>query len=266
MKIIDNILKEASFEGDKKLNDTAKNIVAELVNRIKNNKKITRINGGVWTKIGELEFYIFNKNSNNSYQAARTGVRAEFTGNLKNPIVQSYQNILSKDNFHIDESYIYHEVIHYLNLKRGKDKDFMNRSGEKQVKGREEYAKATGKEKAEKHDQLYKDYYNSPAEFNTHFMQYVYNNIEHFVLNKANLGSYDDFKNTIINGEAKHFFNNLDDKNKKKFLKRLYIVYNNITKNEKINDNIGDNYKDATKKQRVSILQKIKNLFSKNAA
>jgi len=260
--LINKILSEASFEGDKALNDTAKNILNELVRRVEQGKKLTKIGGGVWTKIGELEFYIFDKRSSAAHLASSKGMRAAFNGNPKNPIINSYQNITEGDNRQVDKEYIYHEIIHYLDVKRGKDKNFMLKSGTKQAKSREEFATASGKDKAEKYEKMFSDYYNSPEEFNTHFMQYVYNNIENFVLNKASLGSFDDFKKNIIEGDAKHFFKTLDEKYKKKFLKRLFIVYNNVMKNEKAGQQNGKDYKEATKSQRKSLLQKIKNFFN----
>lgn len=244
------ILSEASYDTDKKQSDTAKNIIQEIKKRINVGNKITFNGEFVFTKIGDLEFYLFDRSTQTGQYYAARGRYAEFAPSDSDPKIYSFNNVFAykgkKLVYNLDEESIYHEIIHYLDSKRG-TKGFMTKAAEKQS------AKNGGMI----------EYFNSPAEFNAHFMEFVFPNIESFIQNKNNFSSFEEFKNQIINynKRTKVFFSALNDNMKKKSLKRLYTIYDNIKKNDKAGENKGIDASVATKKDRLSILQRIKKFF-----
>jgi len=115
-----------------------------------------------------------------------------------------------------------HEFIHYLDAKRGHDK-------QNTVK----LLKAKGE----------KAYYNTPAEFNAYFQEGA-QEVEDLFKGvarakpdhlKVMLASLDTFKHWVVtkSGSAffsRHWFDSLEGKWKKKFLKRLYTLYQAMVK------------------------------------
>lgn len=254
MEFIKKILIEASFEGDKKTSDTAKNILDELRSKI-NAGKGTRNNLLYFIKIGELSFYLYDYRSKISQKNLASHTYAGFSPKRDDPAIYSYRNKISnyKNNkIELDLEYVYHEIIHYLDFKRSKE---ANKDKSHVARGAEMQSNSKTREAA--------DYYNNPVEFNAHFMQYVFPNIQNLISGNNAPSNFNEFRNAIVNGSkgSKMFFYYLDEKYKKKADKRLYVVFDNLNKSN-IMDNTGDAAKDITKKEKGSFLRRIKNFFT----
>lgn len=252
-KFVQVIIKEASYDTDKKQSDTAKNIIEEIKIRIKTGKKITYTNDYVFTKLGDLEIYLYDQRSETGKYYNSQSIFAQFIPDKFDPKIYSFNNLFNKRNnklvYNLGDEYLYHEIIHYLDFKRG-SKDSMIKAASNQVKK----------------DSTAEDYYNSPAEFNAYFMQYVFPNITKYISEKDTLTNFNQFKDAIVNYNKKsqYFFSNLNDKMKKRAMKRLYVVYDNIKKNEDAARDRGESAENSTKKNKLSILNKLKHFFMNN--
>lgn len=112
-----------------------------------------------------------------------------------------------------DKKALMHEIIHHLDITRKYKGDI------------EKYRKDV--EKTVK-NQDYKKYYNDPLEFNAHFFEFIMPSIlDNIADGKIKTDTnYNEFVQTIkADGSFAQFYNNINDKFKKKFLKRLGALY-----------------------------------------
>lgn len=260
MKLIEKILIEASYEDDSKTIALAKkyiNKTKEYLNAFNGSENnVVEYNGKegyITVHVGNLNIILidsrYNVNLNGGYKSNLIAVyNTEF----------SFDDENKKLNYKINESSFLHELVHYFDDKRSKTKGIINKTGHKQ-------------EQTNYSDDP--DYVNNSFELNAHFLQKVFPIIESYILHTDYLPkTFDAFKDESIKYYPKlqDFYNALNAINQKKFVKRLYKIYDGLKKNANVfTDNVSDenlnNSEDYQEKQnkKINLLQKIKNFFIK---
>ena len=258
MQFISKILYEASYDRDAKTVNLAK----KYINKIKeyldafdgepNNVVDCFPNRGYITvKLGELVIYLMDARH----------YRGTSGGYIDNKIA-SYNIQFRFDNesrslsYKLNESNLLHELIHYFDNKRAKDKESFTKAGERKERGTADA-----------------NYFNNPYEFNANFLQTVFPRVEDLVQSEEDYfsSSFDQFRNAVFksNYRLKDFYYYLTDKNKQKLLKRLYNIYNAVKKNELSSESLDDEnlekLPDYSSKKRTTLIQHLKSLFSKAA-
>jgi hypothetical protein len=230
----DRIYRQKAFDLWKKIIKTPKEKWYKYSNASGNELEIKDIDG----EYSDLILQIFpSKNPKKWYQAVaekdvdnledETTTIKIFLPNKPDLIRQVQKD--NKDGW-IEESFI-HEFIHYLDLKRFKNKKTLHA--------------ALGTEKIFKREGIFK-YVNHPLELNAYYQQAVsnYEDIFYYTLELYNKDKEQDFYETYLetfdsfmkdfkkytSGTFKEFFENLTPKNQQKIKKRLYGLYMNLKK------------------------------------
>jgi hypothetical protein len=175
------------------------------------------------------------------------------------------ESTLFKSKFTINVSFskkdLFHELIHYLDYTR------QYKGGGEKIKAGDltkQIRKIKGTEDKEKR---WKAYVNFPMEMNTHFFERVFPGILEDIKNNRQLVTQpfsDFFKDILKDDSFSDFYNELNDKNRKKIQKRLGTLYlelkndpDKIKELSKINiDNV------ENEKEKVGWLGKIWNKLS----
>lgn len=237
MNLINKIIKEATLERDLKQSAAAKKIITKL----KHEMDTDGISGylpdmkAYYTKIDDIEFFIFDKDSIHELPIARRTVGDEGGYNFRLKHLYLYNSILRVNNgkleFQINENVLYHELIHYLDYMKGdvsKIKTNKNKSNEK---------------KSTKNIETVNEYINDSHELNAHFFDKIMPHIENLIEQGTEIKQvvkgrgFDFFKTLILQQQAgdsktiQDYYNDLTPQNKKRFLKRLAGYYQELIKN-----------------------------------
>lgn len=256
-KLID-ILKETMIEASLQ-NDANKSVVAkeyikkinDLIKNYKSNNKFISVKGIGQFVYVEIDMGNFDVTIYPNDKGGRA--RAKFfpkTGSEK-PHVDIYRaNIETKPKLDIEynEQDFYHELIHYLDYSKVKtDPKKLNVS----------YQKARDK-------RGYSGYINNAFEVNAHFFEYFMPDIVKLIDKEKTIPpTFDEFKEDILkNPKAKEFIDDLDDKNKKKVMKRLGTYFTDILKNPNLAIQNGDEIDDKQlKKATNGFVSKLKSFL-----
>lgn len=157
------------------------------------------------------------------------------------PHIDIYRaNIETKPKLDVeyDEQDFYHELIHYFDYSKVKtDPKDLDTSYQK-TKAKRGYA----------------GYINNPFEVNAHFFEYFMPEVVKFIEKEKQIpDSFNDFmKDLMKDSKAKEFLGDLDEKNKKKVMKRLGTYYNDILKNPDFKIEKGNEIDDQQLKKATS--------------
>jgi hypothetical protein len=121
----------------------------------------------------------------------------------------------------------------------------------------------------------FKEYVNDPYELNAHFVEYILPIINKFVSKEAELPpTFEEFKKEVFDNifQTKYFrdyFNTLTDVNRKKFLKRIGVYYQQLKTFVGKEQHVDFNNKEETSLHvdppvLSKFLQKIKGVFGQN--
>lgn len=301
MTFINRVIKEATLDKDMEAEQKSQAFISkvfELVQQFPKSKFISYNpkpeQNFIIVKVGNLTFQLFDSSSPHSQSA---GMNAGFvprnnTVNVFNVEI-SYDKASKKLSLNVPENQkeeIKHEIIHFLDLKRtGKEgtEDYLKKLGAYD-KEYEKWAKAnsldpksqlvqtmyqnrTGKSIFKPREQG--EYQNDNYEMNAHFMEYVMPKMNKYILNKGEIPKqFDGFKKEILddNSEFKNYYSHLEDKNKKKFLKRLAVYYQSlrdfILKTPNVKFDKASTTLDINKNAIDKAVEKLSTLFKKNKA
>ena len=197
------------------------------------------------------------------------------------------------------ENEIVHELTHFLDLQRSGEKStkeyfkkIMPQELEKKFTpeylayakkvGRDPndpqvytfYQTATGQSVQKTRD--FDEYANDPYEMNAHFMEHIMPQINNYISKTSQLPTdFETFKNNLFkialnDKNFKFYYNNLTEKNKKKFLKRIGVYYdqlkNFVAKDQNIDFNPNTTSLAIHKPTLNKFFDTIKNIFSKQKA
>lgn len=235
---------EASLQKDAKKNQLANGYIKNI-NDLINKHKVKLVGfGQFWSVQVDLDDFDIH-----FYSSHSGGTKAEYDATAKpKPIISVYRCEISKEPLSVkyDENVLRHEIIHHLDYKTSKTSpDKLKSSSMKQNKD-------------------YSSYINSPLEVNAHFFELFMNNIVQMIEKEREIPpSFDEFQRDITNDpKAKEFLEDLDEKNKRKVLKRLGTYYNDILKNPDFKIQNGDKIDDTRlKKATNGFISKIKSFF-----
>jgi hypothetical protein len=216
-------LNEADLKNDAVKSVKARNIVQYCNDQIKayekNNNVIKKYKNGYFdeVKINFEDFKIFFTTG-----PSLGGAKARFFADTKTIVLYNC-SVETKDNNKIsvkfDDDDLYHELIHYFDMKDipldrvKQQKDSVDKSAE--TKG------------------FHAAYYNDPLEVNAHFMQHVLPKMLGYLEKKDTLPkSFTEFRNAIVNEYSfKAWYDELDDNNKRRILKRLGQYWTEVVSN-----------------------------------
>ena len=174
----------------------------------------------------------FRKNKNKNGQFIIYVYKCDI---IKNPLKVSY-----------DKTALKHEIAHYMDA-------------EKNEKGFDKGADTQLKKTSNSSDA--QSYFNSPLEVNAYFFEHFMPEVLKFVKKEKEIPvNFDEFRKDLFkNHEISSFFSKLNDKNKKKILKRIGTYYTDILTNKNIkiqNNNQIDNSK--LEKSTYGFIKKLK--------
>lgn len=237
-KLVQKIIKEAKYENDQAVVSIIKAIIKKIKNTVLN---YSGINNDIVDWYPEYQvFYIkfdslnlnvilfgYNSKHNLAIEANEKGIDGIFYHTLTprqlhlfdcELIFDKETNKCLKVSF--DETTAFHELIHfydYLRIEQNK------KETNKNIKSNQKKGIADD------------DYYNSPLEFNAYFMEKVTPQIENLIhdpniLKQVKNGGWEKFKQVMTtNPSINQYFVKLNEKFRKKFLKRLAEYYQKIT-------------------------------------
>lgn len=248
-----DILIEASLSNDANKSIKAKDYIKkihDLINGYKSdNKQILVSSLGSLTTIKiSLDDITIDISS-----LDRGTTKAQFIpskGKNKSSISVLRANIHTKPKLdaEFDETALYHELIHFLDFKNIKtDPKVLHKS----------YQKARDKKG-------YAGYINNPLEVNAHFFELFMPSVVKFIEKEKQIPStFDEFNKELLRDpKAKEFIDDLDDKNKRKVMKRLGTYYTDILKNPDFKIEKGDNIDDQQlKKATNGFMNKLKSIL-----
>jgi len=179
--------------------------------------------------------------------------KAQFKPAVKGgmPSIDVYGARIKKDpklQVSFDEKDLYHELIHLLDFDKIKtDPNDIDKSYQKQ---------------RQKHG--YSGYINNPLEVNAHFFEYFMPDVIKYIEKEKDIpDTFDEFKRGLLsNPKAKEFIEDLNDKNRKKVMKRLGTYYNDILKNPNFKIEKGNNIdSQQLKKATNGFVSKLKSIL-----
>jgi hypothetical protein len=268
MKLVDKILHEASFENDAKTVLLLKQYFqkAEEIIKMYDGKDSKYLTYNVDKKsidvnLGKLIFTFYAYDSSD-LNAINYGSRYEgLYLSHKNPpqiLVFKCKFTFNKGKLNIEDlnlSSAFHEVVHAFDAVRTKGKNAMGQQAKK-VNDSKTSAEYNNK------------YANNPYEFNAFFMETLMPLIEKYLVSGHPFEhTFEDFKKYVIqqyNSNGGQSFNMNDDM-KKKFLKRIYAIYQGFKKEVKVDLKQTDetlqnlDMDKVNKKMKATIFSKIKN-------
>jgi len=264
MKLVHKILKEATFENDQATVDLAKKYISkieEYLNKYNGaNNNVVEFHGDqgyIIVHVGELKIYLMDSRY---YRGSSGGYRDNLIAIHNSKF--KFDKETGKLNYEFNKSTLLHELVHYLDDKRATPGDMAK----------------TGEQQAKKSGIADKAYFNNPYEFNAHFLQLVFGKLPELIKEPNGIPKeFNEFRQEIFRGNNRlqTFYESLDEKLKKNFLKRLYNVFTVTKKGElQVNKQIQDSnlenapeYAEKKKDNLVKSLYKyLKNFFSNTEA
>ena len=246
-------------------------------------------------KIGNMILQIFGRNNSLSQRyAGKMNAAYEARKNILNLFGAdiNYDKNTKKLTIEFNEKEAIHELTHFLDLKRSsgvQQKDYLKKLTPEFTK---EYLQWTKEKNLDPQNPLvftsweaktgqsvqvqrdFNEYVNDPYELNAHFMEHIMPQINNYVTKTLEVpASFDEFKNDIFNNALndknfKNYYKVLTDQNKKKFLKRIAVYYQEL-KNFVVKEQHVDFSKENTeleihKPQLSKFFQKVKGIFGQN--
>lgn len=234
-QFIDKVLYEATFEVDRKQVEKAKEIIHRVQQDINSFKGFNSNSEGIlltqqkcfylkYEDIG-LVIVLFDHDSNFevAIQAKQEGAGGKFFNMLDPQRIDIYECVIDFDiktgkinELMFDETVLLHELIHYLDYQRLKNK-------------KHNPVPLTSNNQSEE------NYYNSPLEFNAYFNHTITPTLDEMLKNDKIIFAikkrgWNIFKEYILSLYfVEKYYSKLNDKYKKKFLKRLAEYYQKIT-------------------------------------
>jgi len=244
--ILKEVVLEASLGRDAKKNQLANAYIKKANDLIARNKAdVNEFGGKFFVKIYLKDVDIYFTSTHNGTS------KAEYDADAKpKPLITVDKCDISthpKLSVKYDENVLRHELIHHFDYRTSKT--------------------SPGKLKASSLKQNQKGdggYINSPLEVNAHFFEIFMNDIVKMIEKEKEIPqTYNEFYRDILkNPDAKDFLDNLNEKNKRKVMKRLGTYYNDILKNPDFNIQNGDKIDDTRlKKATNGFISKIKSFF-----
>lgn len=299
---IEKILYEANLENDyaayQKANEflkKAKELIAQFPNKFVSYNPDMDFSK---VKVGEMIFQLCGQNNK---------MTAQYKGKF-NAAYDRSSNVLSVFNVDIsydkqtkklsvqfpNENEVIHELVHFIDLKRSGKKqqdiygkrvspkfsnEYLQWAKEKGYNDIDNtytqtaYGIVTGQSPFQNRD--FKDYVNDPYELNAHFTEYVIPQINKYVSKETELPTtFEEFKNELFENILstkyfKDYYNSLTEINRKKFLKRIGVYYQQLKTFVAKDQNVDFNNKDTTSLHidppvLSKFFQKIKSVFSVN--
>jgi hypothetical protein len=246
-------LQEASLSNDANKSEKAKGYITkikELINNYRSDNKEIKVKG--LGNLSYIELYLDNFIVN-ILPTDKGSTKAQFKPavNGGKPSIDVYGARIKREpklNVSFDEKDLYHEFVHLLDFNKIKtDPHDLDKSYQKQ---------------RDKHG--YSGYINNPLEVNAHFFEYFMPEVIKFIEKEKEIpGSFDEFKRGLLsNPKAKEFIEDLNDKNRKKVMKRLGTYYNDILKNPNFKIEKGDNVdSQQLKKATNGFISKLKSIL-----
>lgn len=296
---VERILQEANLENDYGAYQKAIEFLKkakELISQFPN--KFVSYNPDLdfsKVKVGEMIFQLCGENNKMSHQYRGKFKAAYDRSNNCLSVFDvniSYDKKSKKLNIQFpNENEIIHELVHFMDLKRSGKKqqdvygkrvapkfsdEFLNWAKEKGYNDLENtytqtaFGISTGQSVYKNID--FKDYANDPYEMNAHFTEYVIPQINKYVSKETELPTtFDEFKNELFQNILstkyfKDYINSLTENNKKKFLKRIAVYYQQLKTFVAKDQHVDFNNKDTTSLHidppvLSMFFQKIKNIF-----
>lgn len=248
IKLIDVLVEDAA--NDIKKSVEANKIIDYVLNKIKEYQKDNNIVQYYIFPGGQMVVVIYRDLTIEFVSYSNGNTRANYTDEKKLLIVFNCDIVKSENGLQVsgfDRDVIQHELIHYIDLSRQFKGDkvkyttnLINRISQKQQMG--QYSAG------------YEIYINNPIEFNAHFFQYVFPLIlkyvdKHNIINKP---FKDFYKEVTSNYKISEFMGDLNEKNLRKFQKRIAMLYQELRKSpEELEDlkNIDVNNLEQEKKK-----------------
>lgn len=298
MDFIEKILKEANLAADHEVFQKAGKFVAkvkELVSQFPN--KFVSYNPDMdfaQVQVGKMTFQIFGKRSTETQRYGESMpaayVARENLLNLYN-IDINYDKQNKKLAIEFNENEVIHELTHFFDLKRSGEEGQKAQLKKLSPQFTDEYLTWTKKNNLDPDSPLvfqtweaktgksvqkqrdYNEYVNDPYELNAHWMEHVMPQINNYISKTLVIPTaFEDFKNQVFtkaltDKNFKAYFNELSEKNKKKFLKRISVYYDQLKNFAAQDQNVDFNPNSTSLEIHKPILakffNKVKSIFDK---
>lgn len=295
---IQKILTEAGLENDYgafqkagKFVEKAKELIAQFPNKfVSYNPK----EDFAQVKVGSMVIQLFGKNASISKRyAGQMNAAYEARNNILNLYGVDINYEKSKKlSIDFDEKEAIHELTHFLDLGKSSEKqqkDYLKKLAPKFTKEYLDWTKEKGLDpdsplvfttwenhtgKSVQMQRDFTEYVNDPYELNAHFMEHIMPQINNYVQKTLEVpNSFDEFKNNVFNSALndknfKAYYKELTDQNKKRFLKRIAVYYQQlrdfVAKEENIDFNNTNTSLAIHKPVLAKFFQNIKGVLSGN--
>ena len=300
MSFVQKILHEANLEQDMQSELTAQKYIDKILELVSKFPKSKYVSYNPKLKfatvmLGGLKVQIYASDSTYSQNAGMNAGYEPRTNllNVYNVDIQ-FDERNKTLKFNIPDKQreeIKHELIHFLDIKRGGKtgiKDVLSKIEQKFTPEYTEWAKKAGIDPKTKQavtfyynhtgqdpriQRDYGEYVNNAHEMNAHFLEFVMPQINKYIQNKGELPKeFNTFKDEIFksNHEFSNYYQHLTDENKKRFLKRLAVYFqsikNYVIKDPEVKFDKASTQLDIHNAPLDKIFKAVKNIFTKKAA
>lgn len=236
-----NILKQILLEANTEKDISKGKKAEEYVDYINKQIKSYHSNNNVIRKIEEGQNDVIEINFDD-LQIRLSNQRHEHDAQFKKVKNKDNQSVIYLFNCNIketplsveyDESGLKHELTHFFDSQRGNFKAASDTQHKKMT--------------TDDHSKNTDNYFNAPLEVNAYFFENIMPEVLKVIKKEKELPSnFEEFRKDLFNkNEIRSFYNKLNEKNKKKILKRLGTYYTDILTNPSFkvtkNDNQIDN-------------------------
>ena len=241
-----SIISEAAKE-DVKKGAEAKAIIDyidRLIDNYKENNQAIRVFGTDDVQIKYKDLNVLLTSKKPKFKDNDDSPEAQYLPNKKLLVI--YGSKIIRKNGGLEVKYnnkdMYHELIHYMDFSRsykGDVQKYTKALNKRNIKYKVKDTTSGEEKEVTKYDTG--KYYKDPLEINAHFFEFVLPNVLKIIQNNENITSksVSDFVKEIMKDQKfNDFYNHLNDKFKKKIIKRIGVLYQEVKNNKSELDDI----------------------------